>query len=219
VDERSRPPTLLFIGAINESPQLAQIYQYLRDQPATLAAQISIWREGMKTFKELPSWVEIRGTWTKLLNWRAHSNRDNVGHAAFLVWSRSRPPVVVSGASAGFCIYLDPWALRRAPGRRAAVPDLPAPDLLVHARPHIAYRRGAAELRYTEPRVVSNQQEWEEAPSLRVVVCSQACLRSNALGRRESIEGARVAYIFLDVDKPPALLQGPLQGEAPFAAA
>jgi len=55
VDERSGPPTLLFIGAVNESPQLAQIYQHLWHQPATPAAQISIWREGMKTFKELPS--------------------------------------------------------------------------------------------------------------------------------------------------------------------
>ena len=32
VDKRSRPSTLLFVGAVNQSPQFAQIYQYLRHQ-------------------------------------------------------------------------------------------------------------------------------------------------------------------------------------------
>ena len=54
-------------------------------------------------------------------------------------------------------------------------------------------------------------------PSLRVVVCSPVCLRSNARGWRESIEGARVVYMFLDVDKPPAFLPLLRSGQPPFA--
>jgi hypothetical protein len=45
----------------------------------------------MKTFKELPSWFEIRITWSKLSNWRAHSNRDNVGHRCFSSCGRASP--------------------------------------------------------------------------------------------------------------------------------
>ena len=125
VNKRSRSPTLLFVRAINQSPQLAQIYQYLRHQPGdTGGADVDRRREGMKSFKELPSWFEIRVTWSKLSNWRVHSNRDDVGHRCFPRVVAFSPSFLVSGASAGFCIYLDPCGAAAGAGATGGCPGL-----------------------------------------------------------------------------------------------
>jgi len=81
VDKRSRPSTLLFVGAVDQAPQLTQIYQDLRHQTATAPVQCARWREGMETFKELPSHVETRVTRF------VRSNREDVSHRrTFLVY-------------------------------------------------------------------------------------------------------------------------------------
>lgn len=86
VDKRSRSSTLLFVGAVNQASQLAQIYQDLRDQPATLPAHDLRWREGMKLFKELPSCLELRVTMLNHVIGFRKSNREDVGHRCTFLW-------------------------------------------------------------------------------------------------------------------------------------